>query len=77
MPTPLVRRCAILGGLLFCAASLSGASLPYFAVLSDDAGAWPDILSSIGLIRQPASISHVFVARTGAPASAEWSGRVE
>ena len=76
-----MKRCtkpfAIVGGLLFCAASLSGAALPYFAVLSDDAGAWPEILSSIGLIRQPSSISHVFVARTGAPASPEWNGRVE
>jgi hypothetical protein len=62
---------------LFGPASLCGASLPYFAVLSDDAGAWPDILSSIGLIQQPASISHVFVARTGAAASSEWKGRVE
>src|ERR1017187_4543544 len=71
------QPCARFFVLLLCAASLSAAALPYFAVLSDDAGAWPDILSSIGLLRQPASISHVFVARTGAPASSEWNGRVE
>ena len=41
------------------------AELPYFSVLSDDAGAWPDILASIGLQRQPAGVSHVFVARSG------------
>jgi hypothetical protein len=56
---------------------LPAAGLPYFNVLSEDAGAWPAILSSIGLQRQPAGVSRVFVARTGAPASAEWKGRVE
>jgi hypothetical protein len=53
------------------------ADLPYFSVLSDDAGAWPEILSSIGLQRQPAGLARIFVARTGAPASVEWNGRVE
>ena len=65
-------------GLLFLAtASLHAAALPYFSVLSDDAGSWPAILSSIGLERQPASKAHIFVARAGAPASAEWPARVE
>ena len=41
------------------------ADLPYFSVLSDDAGAWPDILSSIGLQRQPAGLARIFVARSG------------
>jgi hypothetical protein len=53
------------------------ADLPYFSVLSDDAGAWPGILSSVGLQRQPAGLARIFVARTGAPASVEWNGRVE
>lgn len=53
------------------------ADLPYFSVLSEDAGAWPEILSSIGLQRQPAGVSRIFVARSGAPASAEWPARVE
>jgi hypothetical protein len=78
MPTVLIKRCAFFFcGLLFCVPCLRGAALPYFAVLSDDAGAWPSILSSIGLIRQPAAVSHVIVARAGAPASSEWNGRVE
>jgi hypothetical protein len=59
------------------AANLTAAELPYFSVLSDDAGAWPAILSSIGLQRQPAGVSRVFVARAGAVASSEWKGRVE
>jgi len=62
--------------LLF-ACGLAAAPLPYFSVLSEDAGAWPEILGSIGLERKPAAESHVFVARPGAAASAEWPGRVE
>jgi hypothetical protein len=54
----------------------AAAPLPYFSVLSEDPGAWPAILSSIGLQRQPAAVSHVFVARTGAAASTEWNARV-
>jgi hypothetical protein len=56
---------------------LSAATLPYFSVLSDDPGAWPEILSSVGFQRQPAGLSHIFVARPGAPASAEWPARVD
>ena len=59
-------------------AGLAGAAeLPYFSVLSEDTGAWPEILASIGLQRQPAGVSRIFVARTGAAASAEWPARVE
>ncbi len=62
--------------LLF--ASLSGAAgLPYFSVLGDDAGAWPDILASVGLMKQPAGVSRIFVGRAGAAASVEWPARVE
>ena len=68
----LVSRCFL---LFACAAGAAG--LPYFSVLSEDAGAWPDILSSIGLQRQPAGLSRIFVARTGAAASVEWPARVE
>jgi hypothetical protein len=62
---------------LVLAGTAHAADLPYFSVLSDDAGAWPEILSSIGLQRQPAGLARIFVARTGASASAEWNGRVE
>jgi len=55
----------------------AAAPLPYYCVLNADAGAWPEILSSIGLLRQPANLAHVFVARTGTPASNEWRQRVE
>jgi hypothetical protein len=53
------------------------APLPYYAVLSEDAGAWPEILQSVGFQRQPAGLGHIFVARTGAPASPGWASRVE
>ena len=62
---------------LVLAGAAHAADLPYFSVLSDDAGAWPEILSSVGLQRQPAGLARIFVARTGAPASVEWNGRVE
>ncbi len=59
-------------------ACLAGAAeLPYFSVLSEDAGAWPEILGSIGLQRKPAGLSRIFVARSGAAASVEWPARVE
>src|ERR1035441_7368793 len=72
--TTAVVRCVL---LLAVVALSAAASLPYFSVLSEDAGAWPDVLSSIGLQRQPAGVSRIFVARTGAAASVEWPGRVE
>jgi hypothetical protein len=62
---------------LLALAPAAAAPLPYYSVLSDDLGAWPAILGSIGLQRQPAALSHVFVARTGAAASVEWNARVD
>jgi hypothetical protein len=52
-------------------------TLPYFSVLSQDPGAWPAVLSSVGLQTQPAALARVFVARSGASASPEWPDRVE
>src|SRR5436305_10971937 len=73
--TRLIPKVAGLAVLLaFCA---SGAEMPYFSVLSEDPGAWPRILSSIGLQPKPAGLAHIFVARTGASASAEWPMRVD
>ena len=69
-----MRRCL---PLLLCALALSAAPLPYFSILSPDQGAWPEILSSIGLQPQPAAVAHVFVARSGATASADWPARIE
>jgi hypothetical protein len=67
----------LLVSLLLFAGLSRAADLPYFSVLSEDAGAWPEILGSIGLQRQPAGVSRIFVARTGASASVEWPARVD
>jgi hypothetical protein len=56
---------------------LCGANLPYFCVLSNDPGAWPEILSSVGFQRQPAGLARIFVARPGAAASPEWPARID
>jgi len=84
MPSPVKHSATLLLLLLtpgaFPAAPAAvapAAALPYFSVLSDDPGAWPEILSSIGLQPQPAGLAHIFVARTGASASPEWPARVE
>jgi hypothetical protein len=63
--------------VLACAVSGAAAEARYFSVLSDDRGAWPEILSSIGLEAKPAGLAQIFVARVGAPGSSEWRGRVE
>jgi hypothetical protein len=70
-----VRRWPVL--LLLLTPRAHAGAPPYFSVLAGDAGAWPAILSSVGLQQQPAAISRIFVARAGAPASAEWNARVE
>jgi hypothetical protein len=72
-----VRGILQIGLLTILAGSTAFATDPFFTILSDDPGGWPAILSSIGLQPRPAAVARIFVARTGAPASAEWPGRVE
>jgi len=72
-----MRLCTSFLLLAVTAAAQSPGPMPYFSVLSEDAGAWPEILQSIGLQRQPAGLARIFVARTGAAASPEWPARVE
>jgi hypothetical protein len=67
----------LLTSLLLAAALSQAGEMPYFSILSDDAGAWPDILSSVGLESKPAGVARVFVARSGAAASVEWNARVD
>jgi hypothetical protein len=62
-------------GLLFCSLS-SGASFS-FHVLSDDPGAWPAVLSSVGLTNSAAATSAVVVAPHSTPANPDWSARVD
>jgi hypothetical protein len=67
----------LLVSLALIASSVAAAGLPYYSVLNEDAGAWPEILESVGFIRQPAAIAQIFVARTGSAASSEWPSRVD
>jgi len=69
----------LLISLVLLAAALPAADLPYYTVLGNDAGAWPDILSSIGLQRQPADKAQIIVAQAGAAEAAlpVWTERVE
>src|SRR5262245_5001014 len=61
--------------LLAC--PLIAADMPYFTVLSDNPGAWPAILSSVGFFNKPASMARIFVARPGTPGNADWPERIE
>ena len=67
----------LLASFVLLAGLAGAADLPYFSVLSEDAGAWPEILGSIGFQRQPAGVARIFVTRAGASASVEWPTRVE
>src|ERR1035438_6215314 len=62
----------ILVGFVLFACVTCAAELPYFSVLSEDAGAWPQILASVGLQRQPAGVSRIFVARTPGRVRTAW-----
>jgi len=55
MPS-LINRPLAAVVILFSSAAQAAAP-PFFSVLSDDPGAWPAILSSIGLQSQPAALA--------------------
>jgi len=59
------------------AALAHAASIPGFAVLSEDQGGWPLILQSVGFLPQPAASARLFVLRAGSAGSPEWPARVE
>src|SRR5580658_2829136 len=68
----------LLVSVICLAAAAQAADLPYFHVISREAGSWPEIFSSIGFEAEAnAGKAHVLIARTGTPASAEWAARVE
>lgn len=63
--------------LLAASAAFAGEPQPDFAVIGPDAGAWPQILSSVGFSRQDSGLAKIYVLRPAAAASKEWTGRVE
>lgn len=57
--------------------SLSAATFTYH-IAGDDPGPWPQILSSIGLVRAAGGPANLFVVRTVAPGSVpQWLERIE
>ncbi|MFB3827615.1 MAG: hypothetical protein ACE15B_12655 [Bryobacteraceae bacterium] len=53
-------------------------ALPYFSVLMEDGGAWPRVLSAIGMQERPsAAESRVVVLGPNAAATPSWQARVE
>src|SRR6266446_4637363 len=63
--------------VLFSVAVFAREPQVHFSVIGADAGAWPQILSSIGFVRQDSDLACVFVLRGATAASQEWTGRVE
>src|SRR5437899_10404245 len=61
-------RAELLGSLIACVAFAAEPPL-HFAVIGREAGAWPQILSSVGFVRQDSDLAKVFVLRTATPAS--------
>lgn len=52
-------------------------AIPGYAVLADDAGAWPQILSSIGFPAQPAGTAGILVLRPGSAPMPRLTERVD
>src|SRR5712671_4158748 len=69
-------RAELLGSLIACVAFAAEPPL-HFAVIGREAGAWPQILSSIGFVRQDSDLAKIFVLRAATPASKAWAERVE
>ena len=63
--------------LLFASMAFAGEPQVWFSVIGPEPGAWPQILSSIGLARQDSDQARVFVLRSATPASKQWIDRVE
>ena len=53
------------------------ASPSTYRVLAPEAGAWPEILESVGFRPSPASLAGIYVLRPGSSGAAQWTARVE
>ena len=62
---------------LACALTATPQVVPGFAVLSEDPGAWPHILTSVGFQPRASGSAGIFVARPGTAASPQWNDRVQ
>ena len=66
----------LLISIFVCSCALQAQKFGY-ALSSQDAGPWDEILSSIGLLPKPVPDASVFVARPGTAASTGWLQAVE
>ena len=67
-----------LASLIFLVSSALPAATFTYHIAGDDPGPWPQILSSIGLVRAAGGPANLFVVRTVAPGSIpQWIERVE
>jgi len=83
MPSPtnhvahaLVRAASRLIATLALLHLAQAATIPSFAILSDDQGGWPLLLQSVGFMPQPAASARIFVLRASSAGSPEWPARV-
>src|SRR5262249_13147090 len=66
-----------LATLLLASAALAAEPQVWFSVIGPDPGAWPQILTSIGLTRQDSDQARIYVLRSATPASKSWADRAE
>ena len=67
----------LLISLLLVCGGAHATRIPSFSVVSGEPGAWPEILSCIGLEAQPAAQARILIARAGSAATEQWPERVE
>jgi len=72
-PKTMPRKLLALALLLTLPA---GARAAGFSIIGTDAGAWPQILSSVGHWPSPAANATIYVGRPGAPASPNWTAKL-
>jgi hypothetical protein len=69
--------CLLAAAASLCAATAPARMLHAYAVLSEDAGAWPQILESVGFQAIAPGQASIFVIRPQTAASTGWTERVE
>ena len=63
--------------LLFAGGAAAQEPALHFCVIGADAGGWPQVLASVGFVRQDSELAKIFVLRPATPASKQWAERVE
>ncbi|HVW09257.1 MAG TPA: hypothetical protein VHC90_11785 [Bryobacteraceae bacterium] len=61
----------LLASLIVFAAAVQAASVLHYSIAGDDPGSWPRIFASVGFTAGAGLPAHVFVVRSGAPASVQ------